>query len=86
LVGDQATKRAKGVEPSTIAPVSTEKTAIGDAGGVNAALAEMLERDSDPDLAEIVIAWPELPADVRKMIAGVVRLTPRQAKGAESRS
>jgi hypothetical protein len=33
--------------------------------------------DLDPDLAELVAAWGSLPADVRKMILGVVRLTPR---------
>ena len=31
----------------------------------------------DPDLAAIIDAWPTLPADVRKMICGVVRLTPK---------
>jgi hypothetical protein len=31
----------------------------------------------DPDLALIVARWPDLSADVRKMIAGVVRLTPK---------
>jgi hypothetical protein len=29
----------------------------------------------DPDLAMIVKAWPTLPADVRKMIVGVVKLS-----------
>jgi hypothetical protein len=28
-----------------------------------------------PELAELVGAWPTLPADVRKMISGVVRAT-----------
>jgi len=30
-----------------------------------------------PELADLIRAWPELPADVRKMIVGVVKLTPR---------
>ena len=29
------------------------------------------------DLAAVVTAWPTLPADVRKMIVGVVKLTPK---------
>ena len=32
---------------------------------------------TDPDLVTLVEAWPVLPADVRKMIMGVVRLTPK---------
>jgi len=36
--------------------------------------------ENDPDLTAIVDAWPMLPADVRKMIAGVVRAT-LQASG-----
>ena len=31
----------------------------------------------DPDLAVIMSRWADLPADVRKMIVGVVRLTPK---------
>jgi hypothetical protein len=30
---------------------------------------------ADADLRAVVEAWPALPADVRKMIAGVVKLT-----------
>jgi len=28
-----------------------------------------------PELADVIRAWPALPADVRKMIAGVVKAT-----------
>jgi hypothetical protein len=31
-----------------------------------------------PELAELIPAWPALPADVRKMILGVVRVTAKQ--------
>ena len=30
---------------------------------------------SDPDFVTIATAWPTLPADVRKMILGVVKAT-----------
>ena len=33
----------------------------------------------DPELAELASVWNDLPADVRKMILGVVRLTPKAA-------
>ncbi len=33
----------------------------------------------DPDLQAIVEAWNALPLDVRKMIVGVVTLTPKAA-------
>ena len=33
----------------------------------------------DPDLQAIVAAWDTLPQDVRKMIVGVVKLTPKAA-------
>jgi len=36
-----------------------------------------------PDLADVVKAWPDLPADVRRLIAGVVKLT-LKAGGVES--
>jgi hypothetical protein len=34
----------------------------------------------DPDLAAIIDRWPTLPADVRRTLAAVVRMTP-QANG-----
>jgi hypothetical protein len=34
----------------------------------------------DTELQAIVDAWPTLPADVRKMIVGVVKLTPKGAQ------
>jgi len=34
----------------------------------------------DTELQAIVDAWPTLPADVRKMIVGVVKLTPKAAR------
>jgi hypothetical protein len=30
-----------------------------------------------PELADLIRAWPTLPADVQKMILGVVKLTPK---------
>jgi hypothetical protein len=30
---------------------------------------------ADPDLDALIVAWPTLPADVRKMILGVVKVT-----------
>jgi hypothetical protein len=30
---------------------------------------------ADPELSAIAKAWPDLPADVRKMILGVVKAT-----------
>jgi hypothetical protein len=32
-----------------------------------------------PELAELVRAWPTMPPDVRKLILGVLKLTPRPA-------
>ena len=32
---------------------------------------------ADPDLQSIIDAWHQLPADVRKVIVGVVKLSPR---------
>ena len=72
-------KRVKGVEPSTNSPISAGNEAVSDLGGAKAALANMAERGLDGDLAAVMEAWPYLPEDVRKMIAGVVRLTPRRS-------
>ena len=39
-----------------------------------------LNPQNDPDLAAVIDAWPALPADVRKMIGGVVRATTATGK------
>jgi len=39
-----------------------------------------LNPENDPDLAAVVTAWPHLPGDVRKMIAGVVKATMDEAE------
>ncbi len=39
----------------------------------------LLPLQNDPELQAVVLAWPALPPDVRKMIVGVVRLTPKTA-------
>jgi hypothetical protein len=70
-------KRAKGVEPSANVEISPEKQHVLDPGGVKAALDKLSAGGLDTDLAAVVEAWPDLPVDVRKMIAGVVRLTPK---------
>ena len=72
-------KRAKGFEPSTNTPDSAGNQAVSDLGGAKAALANMAVGGLDADLSAVVDAWPDLPEDVRKMIAGVVRLTPRRS-------
>jgi hypothetical protein len=51
-------------------------------GGAKAALANMADEGLDAELEAVVEAWPNLRADVRKMIAGVVRLNP---KGVDTR-
>jgi hypothetical protein len=38
-------------------------------------LAVKKQAEIDADLAAVFDAWPTLPADVRKMIAGVVKAT-----------
>ena len=37
----------------------------------------LIRQPADPDLQFIIDAWSTLPVDVRKMIVGVVKLTPR---------
>lgn len=49
--------------------------APGDASASN-------RQPADPDLQAIIDAWPTLPDDVRRTIAGVVRLTPRRSDSA----
>ncbi len=49
---------------------SSEKPPIRNAGG-----AESGALGGDSDLKAVISAWPDLPADVRKMIVGVVNLT-----------
>jgi hypothetical protein len=39
------------------------------------------ERAPDADLAVVVDCWADMPADVRKMIVGVVRATIRAGRG-----
>jgi len=46
----------------------------------------LLNLENHPDLADVVKVWPDLPDDVRKMIAGVARLTPKRLGGAEAQS
>jgi len=35
---------------------------------------------ADASLQAVIDAWPTLPEDVRKMIAGVVKLTPKATR------
>jgi hypothetical protein len=48
---------------------------IPDAGAVKGAVVQLPPTPADADLAAVVAAWPGLPADVKKMIGGVVRAT-----------
>ena len=45
-------------------------------------LSPLLSPDTpiDPELRNVIDAWPRLPADVRKMILGVVKATMEAAK------
>jgi hypothetical protein len=66
-----------GVEPTTNPPNPTGKPKEDDQGGAKAALGILAEEVEDSELADVIRAWAALPGDVRKMIAGVARLTPR---------
>jgi hypothetical protein len=46
----------------------TESGTVGDDSANN-------QQGIDADLASVIEAWPSLPADTRKMIAGVVKVT-----------
>jgi hypothetical protein len=68
-----------GVEPIPNTTNSRENQHILPSGGVKAAPTLCPPMIADADLRAVVDAWPDLPADVRKMIAGVVKLTPKVA-------
>jgi hypothetical protein len=74
-----AKKRVKGVESDSNPVVSTENEHTPDTGAAKASVAVSPPVSADEDLRLILASWDRLPADVRKMIAGVVRLMTKAA-------
>jgi hypothetical protein len=69
LYADEVGIPPRGVESFAKTP---EKPRVGSASGAESGA---LGAKHDADLTQVVVAWPNLPADVRKMIAGVVAAT-----------
>ena len=76
-----------GLEPTThglkvrsIQRATVEPTASNESAENSVSTGLSLNLQDDPDFEAVRTAWPDLPADVRKMIRGVVKAT-IQAKG-----
>ena len=67
-----------GVELTTNHRITALKPMFSGLGAANASVAALELISVDEQLQAIIDAWPALPADVRKMISGVVRLTPKE--------
>jgi hypothetical protein len=66
-----------GFEPPTDPRISEENSENrGQAAQIPAHL-QTETAVTDHDLAVVVKAWPDLPAEVRKMIVGVITFTPK---------
>lgn len=59
-----------GLEPAPLAP---KKTPISEKRQENGTESGTPKPDFDPDLAQIVAAWPDLPDDVKRKILHLVR-------------
>jgi hypothetical protein len=70
----------KGVEPGQKPPNPEENQQIPTAGAAKASVTICPPVPADSDLQTIIEAWAESPADVRKMIVGVVKLTSKAAQ------
>lgn len=75
-----------GLENRKQMPATSDPIATYDVAEKRLSPALLLNLENHADLADVVKAWPELPDDVRKMIAGVVRLTPKRVDGREAQS
>ena len=65
---------SKGIEPSLL---TATKTAISETdGGKSGALAD----ENDPELAEVVKAWPELPERTRTAIKALIETDKAEKK------
>lgn len=74
-----------GIEPTTYGlKVCSEEPTTAETASLYDSPAKSLPRSlpqklrKDDELQRIIDAWPTLPKDVRKMIAGVVAMTRRQ--------
>jgi hypothetical protein len=67
-------QNSQSLTPSDVTTTATENLAPG------LPLAGEKQAEIDADLAAIIDAWPALPADVRRMIVGVVKATMEKGK------
>jgi hypothetical protein len=70
---DGVNKRAKGVEPDTNLPVSTEKSQISDAGAPKASPLTSPPLVADADLAALIATWSILPDAIKAGIVAMVK-------------
>lgn len=75
--GDGVNVRHVGLEPTENMRETARKPHVSTSGAPKASPTQCPPMVADADLQGIVDAWPDLPADVRKMIVGVVKLTPK---------
>ena len=74
-------KRVMGLEPIKTPQLFGQNRRILEGAGSAAGSAQREIGVSDPDLRAIMEAWAALPADLRKMILGVVKLTANNRTG-----
>jgi len=75
-LADALDSKSNDQNPQTITPAHVTTSAAG-----SLSLPLSVNPQNDADLAAVIDAWPTLPADVRKMIRGVVKATLEASKG-----